>query len=332
VEKTYLVRVAGAPGAAELQRLRKGVYLSDGFCRVQSIVPKKRHKGSTDLVIVLNEGRNRELRRILARVGHKVLRLKRIAVGPIKLADLPVGNWRRLMPNEIEALLAVAKERRRASKQKKRGPRPTKVGDSLRESPPKSRRDERPPAPQQTPFAEPLSLDDLLRDDLDEGNLAADFGSASEEGDDGSELQFSPNDQGAMRAGRGEVIEYEPDQPPSARPSGPRGPHPAKRGRFQKHHQQRRDRPGGNREARGEQRDPAPRKKFGKKPGKRFFGKAQEERGGAGQGGEGRPFRDKAKANRAGKPFGKKFGKKFAKPGGKPHGKSGGKPRRGKGR
>jgi 23S rRNA pseudouridine2605 synthase len=134
VEKTYLVRVAGAPGNDELQRLRKGVYLSDGFCRVQSIVPKKRHKGSTDLVIVLNEGRNRELRRILARVGHKVLRLKRIAVGPIKLADLPVGSWRRLMPNEIDALLAVAKERRRAAKQKKRGPRPTNVDDSRRQS------------------------------------------------------------------------------------------------------------------------------------------------------------------------------------------------------
>lgn len=328
VEKTYLVRVAGAPTNDELQRLRKGVYLSDGFCRVQSIVPKKRHKGSTDMVIVLNEGRNRELRRILARVGHKVLRLKRIAVGPIKLADMPVGSWRRLMPNEIEALLAVAKERRRAARQPKRGPRPSKAGESLRESPAPARDTSGPTPSQPAPFTEPLSIDDLLRDDLDEGNLAADVASYAEDGDDGSELQFSPNDQSAMRSGRGEVIEYDPDQPAAP-------PRPAQRP-IQKPFKQRRGRPGGRPDARGEQRGRPPREGLGKKPGKRSFGKPQEGRGEAGQGSDNRPFRNKAKANRGGKPFGKKFGSQGGKAqgkfGGKPHGKSGGKPRRGKGR
>ena len=301
-----------------LQKLRKGVYLSDGFCRVQSIVPKKRHKGSTDLVIVLNEGRNRELRRILARVGHKVLRLKRIAVGPIKLADMPVGSWRRLMPNEIDALLAVAKEKRRASKPK-RGPRPPKAADSSRESPPVARSASGPPSPQSAPFSDPLSIDDLLRDDLDEGNLAADVASYGEDGDDGSELQFSPNDQSAMHTSRGEVIEYEPGQP-----AAPQPPRSAPQRPFPKQHQKRRERPGGRPDARKEQRGGPPRKDFGKKPGKRSFGKPQESRGEAGQGGENRPFRNKAKANRGGKPFGKKFGKNS--------GKAGGKPRRGKGR
>ena len=108
------------PTQTDLARLTKGVYMSDGFCRVQSIAVKKKHGQSTDLVMVLNEGRNRELRRILARVGHKVLRLKRIAVGPIKLADLPIGAWRRLMPNEIESLLRLAREKRRAAKSKRR--------------------------------------------------------------------------------------------------------------------------------------------------------------------------------------------------------------------
>lgn len=338
VEKTYLVRVAGAPSNEELQRLRKGVYLSDGFCRVQSIVPKKRHKGSMDLVIVLNEGRNRELRRILARVGHKVLRLKRIAVGPIKLADMPVGSWRRLMPHEIDALLAVAKERRRAAKPPKRGPRPPKVGDSLREPSPVAHTTSGPPSPQPAPFAEPLSLDDLLRDDLDEGNLAADVASFAEEGDDGSELQFSPNDQSAMHAGRGEVIEYEPGQPPTATPSArPPSPKPfsakpfssAPQRPFHKRPKQRGGRPGGTPESRNERGASAPREEFGKNRGKRFPGKPQESRGGAGRdgagkGGENRPFGKKAKANRGGKPFGKKFGKNSAK--------AGGKPRRGKGR
>jgi 23S rRNA pseudouridine2605 synthase len=323
VEKTYLARVAGAPGNDELQKLRKGVYLSDGFCRVQSIVPKKRHKGSTDLVIVLNEGRNRELRRILARVGHKVLRLKRIAVGPIKLADMPVGSWRRLMPNEIDALLAVAKEKRRASKPK-RGPRPAKAADSSRESPSVARSASGPPTPRPAPFSEPLSIDDLLRDDLEEGNLAGDVASFGEDGDDGSELQFSPNDQGAMHTGRGEVIEYDPGQPPAPTPTRPPPQRP-----FQKPFKQRRERSSGRPDARKEQRAGPPRKDFGKKPGKRSFGKPQEGkpqegRAGAAQGGKKRPFGNNAKANRGGKPFGKPFGKKF--------GKDGGKPRRGKGR
>jgi 23S rRNA pseudouridine2605 synthase len=314
VEKTYLVRVAGAPGNDELQRLRKGVYLSDGFCRVQSIETKKRHKGSTDLVIVLNEGRNRELRRILARVGHKVLRLKRIAVGPIKLADLPVGSWRRLMPNEIDALRAVAKERRRAARQKKRGPRPI-VGDSLRESQAAPPAADRPPSQQHAFASEPLSLDDLLRDDLEEGNLAAELVSPADNLTESGELEFSPNDQDAMQSSRGGVIEYEPDQPPSPRAPGPHQNRP-----FKKKHKVRPRRPDHRPEGK-HAREGLPREDFGRKRGgKKVFSKPHEGRGPAAAEGGNFRFRQKAKPGRGGKPFGKKFGK------------GGGKSRRGKGR
>src|SRR5687768_5751926 len=81
VSKTYAVRVAGSPSHTELARLRRGIHLAEGFCRIDSLAVKGKHKGSTDMLIVLNEGRNREIRRMLARLGHKVLRLKRIAVG-----------------------------------------------------------------------------------------------------------------------------------------------------------------------------------------------------------------------------------------------------------
>lgn len=105
VEKTYLVRVAGEPDQTKLAKLKRGIHLSDGFCQVESIKVKGKRGNSTDMIMVLNEGRNREIRRILARVGHKVLRLKRIAVGPLKLADLPTGAWRKLLPREVELLL-----------------------------------------------------------------------------------------------------------------------------------------------------------------------------------------------------------------------------------
>lgn len=104
VAKTYRVVVAGAPDREVLEQLRKGVHLAEGLARAERVSVKSRHKESTVLEMVLREGKNREIRRILARVGHKVLRLTRIAVGPIRLGDLPVGGFRHLTREEIKSL------------------------------------------------------------------------------------------------------------------------------------------------------------------------------------------------------------------------------------
>lgn len=104
VPKTYRVLVAGRPSQETLAQLRKGVYLAEGVARVQSVLVKSEHKESAVLEIVLDEGKNREIRRLLAKIGHKVLRLTRIAVGPVRLAKLPVGSFRRLTRDEVDAL------------------------------------------------------------------------------------------------------------------------------------------------------------------------------------------------------------------------------------
>jgi 23S rRNA pseudouridine2605 synthase len=119
VEKTYHVRVEGAPDNEQLLRLRRGVRIAEGVARVQSVRIKSRHKNVSDLEIILNEGKNREIRRILAKVGHKVLSLKRVAVGPVKLGELKSGTCRKLMPQEIEALLEAARQRRKEGKRKR---------------------------------------------------------------------------------------------------------------------------------------------------------------------------------------------------------------------
>ncbi|MBC7853411.1 MAG: pseudouridine synthase, partial [Pirellulaceae bacterium] len=119
VEKTYLVRVAGEPGEEKLNKLRRGIHLSDGVCRVQRIVIKGRHKQSTDMIMVLNEGRNREIRRILARVGHKVLKLRRVGIGQLKLGDLPLAAWRKLTQVEVDGLMHETRKRPAA---RSRGP------------------------------------------------------------------------------------------------------------------------------------------------------------------------------------------------------------------
>ncbi len=102
--KTYLVQVAGEPQREVLARLLRGIHLAEGIARASSIKVKRKHRQSTILEIVLKEGRNREIRRILAKVGHKVQRLKRIAVGPIRLGKMLPGDARPLTRQEIAAL------------------------------------------------------------------------------------------------------------------------------------------------------------------------------------------------------------------------------------
>ena len=131
VEKTYLARVAGCPSPHELDRLRSGVHLAEGLARVASVRVKRRQRETTELEIVLDEGRNREIRRILARIGHKVLQLKRIAVGPLQLGNLPVGACRPLTREEVQMLERATerspRESRRAVKPGRK-PRPRERG------------------------------------------------------------------------------------------------------------------------------------------------------------------------------------------------------------
>jgi 23S rRNA pseudouridine2605 synthase len=108
VRKTYRVLVAGQPSREILQQLRRGIRLAEGLARVADVRIQKQQKHSAVLEMVLEEGRNREVRRILARVGHKVLRLTRTAVGPIRLGQMLPGEYRRLTAAEVRRLQHLA--------------------------------------------------------------------------------------------------------------------------------------------------------------------------------------------------------------------------------
>ncbi len=113
VEKTYEVQVAGHPTPGQLSQLTEGIWLSDGKARASHVKVMESQGESTWLKVVLAEGKNREIRRMLAKVGHKVLALKRVAIGPIWLDRLPKGKTRRLKPHEIEELRNAADTARR---------------------------------------------------------------------------------------------------------------------------------------------------------------------------------------------------------------------------
>lgn len=126
VEKTYVALVAGQISAEQVDQLREGVHLAEGLARCVSVHVRKTLPQSTLLEIVLNEGKNREIRRILAKVGHKVLKLKRTAIGRVKLRDLKVGECRRLTRDELKSLREAAKHgstRRRPPPRRDRKPK-----------------------------------------------------------------------------------------------------------------------------------------------------------------------------------------------------------------
>ncbi|MEM9354074.1 MAG: pseudouridine synthase [Planctomycetota bacterium] len=130
VRKVYEVQVAGEVGPTVVQQLKKGVHLAEGFAQASGAKVKSKKKRSSVLEMTLEEGRNREVRRLLARLGHKVQRLTRIAVGPIRLGELPLGATRKLAPEEVSKLRKWAEESRPTNRPKRRRRRPEKTGQS----------------------------------------------------------------------------------------------------------------------------------------------------------------------------------------------------------
>jgi 23S rRNA pseudouridine2605 synthase len=123
IEKKYQVQVAGQPTPKELKALVDGVYLAEGKAQATSAKFIRRAKENSWIEITLTEGRNREIRRLLAKIGHKVRRLKRVAIGSLKLGELPTGAHRELMQGELRELKKVAFGKPPARKKKPAGTR-----------------------------------------------------------------------------------------------------------------------------------------------------------------------------------------------------------------
>lgn len=104
VDKTYHVQVDAIPDAAMLERFVQGVTDEGERLAARKAVLLRAGEKNAWLEIVLDEGRNRHIRRLLAAHGIGVLRLVRVAIGGLSLGDLPKGQWRHLQPGEVAAL------------------------------------------------------------------------------------------------------------------------------------------------------------------------------------------------------------------------------------
>lgn len=109
LDKTYVAEVEGVVAKATLRRLRQGVTLEDGPVQVDDcrVVSTQGQRSIVELVI--HEGRNRIVRRLLAEVGHPVRRLTRTAIGPVRLQGLRSGDLRELTTEELGPMLDAAR-------------------------------------------------------------------------------------------------------------------------------------------------------------------------------------------------------------------------------
>ena len=108
VEKLYRALVAGIPDPEIVSKLTAGIWLSDGKVRAKRARLVGRQGQANVLELVLSEGKNREIRRMLAKLGHKVMSLNRVACGPISIKGLALGECRALSRQEVDLLRKVA--------------------------------------------------------------------------------------------------------------------------------------------------------------------------------------------------------------------------------
>ena len=109
VDKTYVAEVEGSVDRATLTQLREGVTLEDGPVAVNRIKVVESTPQRSIVELVIHEGRNRIVRRMLDHVGHPVRQLTRTAIGPVRLQGLRTGELRELTADELGELLDAAK-------------------------------------------------------------------------------------------------------------------------------------------------------------------------------------------------------------------------------
>ena len=105
IAKTYLVKCSTLLSDEALEKLRTGVELNDGPTRPAEVRRVRDSGKYTHLEIVITEGRNRQVRRMIEAVESKVLKLVRTHIGPVTFGDLKIGAWRELEPEELAAII-----------------------------------------------------------------------------------------------------------------------------------------------------------------------------------------------------------------------------------
>lgn len=112
VPKTYLVKASTLLSDEHLGRLRDGLELKDGMTRPAKVKRVRDSESKTFFEMTITEGRNRQVRRMVEALESQVLKLVRVAVGPVRIERLQIGHWRHLTPEEVRLLRKSGMKRR----------------------------------------------------------------------------------------------------------------------------------------------------------------------------------------------------------------------------
>ena len=115
VPRTYLAKVSGVPEERDLNRLKRGVSLEDGKAKATSVSILRLSEKNSWIRIMVTEGRNHLVKRMLFAIGHSFLKLKRIEFGPLRLGTLSPGQFRYVTSEELSRLKKYAEDLRRKS-------------------------------------------------------------------------------------------------------------------------------------------------------------------------------------------------------------------------
>jgi 23S rRNA pseudouridine2605 synthase len=132
VAKVYEVKVKGVPPEVSIERLRRGIILDDGVkTKPAEVELSEQSESNAWFRVILHEGRNQQIRKMFDAIGHSVVKLRRVQIGPIKDERLPAAHWRMLAPAEVAQLMG-AKRRERPAKPRPRPKAGAKAGAKAR--------------------------------------------------------------------------------------------------------------------------------------------------------------------------------------------------------
>ncbi len=111
VHKVYRAKLKGLPDPGKLAQLTRGVLCEGEWLHASGVEMIQRTRQNAWVAVTIEEGRYRQVRRMCEAIGHPVLKLTRVALGPLQLGDLPRGQWRPLSPQELRGLESLRSQR-----------------------------------------------------------------------------------------------------------------------------------------------------------------------------------------------------------------------------
>ncbi|MCX7884817.1 MAG: rRNA pseudouridine synthase [Caloramator sp.] len=107
IDKVYIAKVKGVPRNSDIERFEAGLKIDDYITSPSKLKIIKSMEKESLLEIIIHEGRNRQVRKMCEKIGHPVIKLKRIKIGELSLGDLKEGQWRKLTKREIEYIKSL---------------------------------------------------------------------------------------------------------------------------------------------------------------------------------------------------------------------------------